>query len=344
MAAATQNPRLRFGLWVDFRNPPQWHRPYKDLYAETLELITWGESIGYDDLWLSEHHFVDDGYSPSLMPIAAAIAVKTKKIRIGTSVVLLPMYDPVRLAEDGATVDILSDGRFELGAGLGYRAGEFEGLGLKYKERAGRMNEALEIIRRLWEGETLTFHGKHFHIEGARVSPEPVQKPRPPIWVGGFAAAATKRAARYGDGFIAINEVQSACDNYVAELRALGKDRSSAHVIAGHVWLVVANDPDKTWRELAPHVLYQINLYAKWMGDSGQDFFPRMNSTEELRASGLLNVATPEQAVELIRGYASRVPIERYYTWTIPPGYPPKKMYEHLELFATKVMPHFRGR
>jgi hypothetical protein len=93
MAAATQNPRLRFGLWVDFRNPPQWRRPYKDLYAETLELITWGESIGYDDLWLSEHHFVDDGYSPSLMPLAAAIAVKTKKIRIGTSVVLLPMYD-----------------------------------------------------------------------------------------------------------------------------------------------------------------------------------------------------------------------------------------------------------
>jgi hypothetical protein len=91
-------------------------------------------------------------------------------------------------------------------------------------------------------------------------------------------------------------------------------------------------------------VLYQINLYAKWMGDSGQDFFPRMNSTEELRASGLLNVATPEQAVELIRSYASRVPIERYYTWTIPPGYPPKKMYEHLELFATKVMPHFRDR
>ena len=165
--------------------------PIKDLYAETLEMIAYGESIGYDDVWLSEHHFVEDGYSPAQMPIAAAIAVKTKKIRIGTSVVLLPMYDPVRLAEDGATVDILSDGRFELGAGLGYRAGEFEGLGLKYKERAGRMNEALEIIRRLWEGETLTFHGKHFHIEGARVSPEPVQKPRPPIWVGGFAPGAT---------------------------------------------------------------------------------------------------------------------------------------------------------
>ena len=91
-------------------------------------------------------------------------------------------------------------------------------------------------------------------------------------------------------------------------------------MIAGHVWLVVANDPDKTWHEMAPHVLYQINLYAKWMGDSGQDFFPHMNSVEELRKSGLLNVATPERAVELIRDYASRIPIERYYTWTCPPG------------------------
>src|ERR1700694_6086201 len=118
MAAATQNPRLRFGLWVDFRNPPQWRRPYKDLYAETLELITWGESIGYDDLWLSAHHFVDDGYSPSLMPIAAAIAVKTKKIRIGTSVVLLPMYDPVRLAGESGTVNTLYSGGFAVGAGL----------------------------------------------------------------------------------------------------------------------------------------------------------------------------------------------------------------------------------
>ena len=98
MATSTKNPGLRFGLWVDFRNPPQWRRPYKDLYAETLDMIAFGESVGYDDVWLSEHHFVDDGYSPAQMPIAAAVALKTKKIRIGTSVVLLPMYDPVRLA------------------------------------------------------------------------------------------------------------------------------------------------------------------------------------------------------------------------------------------------------
>ena len=108
--------KLRFGLWYDFRNPPAWKRPYDQLYSEIFDQIAWGEQNGFEDIWLSEHHFIDDGYSPSLLPIAAAIAARTKKIRIGTSVMLLPFHNPVRLAEDAATVDVISGGRFELGS------------------------------------------------------------------------------------------------------------------------------------------------------------------------------------------------------------------------------------
>ncbi|MBI3801929.1 MAG: LLM class flavin-dependent oxidoreductase, partial [Deltaproteobacteria bacterium] len=114
------NPKLSFGLWYAFRNPPQWRRSYQDIYAEIIDQIVWAEGIGYDDIWLTEHHFADDGHAPSPLPQAAAIAVKTKKIRIGTGVLLLPLYHPVRVAEDGATIDILSGGRFELGVGVGY--------------------------------------------------------------------------------------------------------------------------------------------------------------------------------------------------------------------------------
>ncbi len=148
----SENPKLRFGLWYDFRNPPAWKRPYDQLYGEIFDQIVWGEQNGFDDVWLSEHHFMDDGYSPSLMPIAAAIAARTKKIRIGTSVVLLPFHNPVRLAEDGATVDVISGGRFELGVGVGYKVEEFTGFAVSSKERGGRTNEGLEIIRRLWGG------------------------------------------------------------------------------------------------------------------------------------------------------------------------------------------------
>ena len=108
--------KISFGLWYDFRNPAQWRRTDKEVYDATVDQIAWAETIGYDDVWLTEHHFVDDGHAPSPLILAGAIAMRTKKIRIGTSVLLLPLYDPVRVAEDGATIDLLSGGRFELAA------------------------------------------------------------------------------------------------------------------------------------------------------------------------------------------------------------------------------------
>ncbi|HEV8718083.1 MAG TPA: LLM class flavin-dependent oxidoreductase [Candidatus Binatia bacterium] len=336
------NPKLSFGLWYAFRNPLQWRRSYQDIYAEIIEQIVWAEGVGYDDVWLTEHHFADDGHAPSPLPQAAAIAVKTKKIRIGTGVLLLPLYHPVRVAEDGATVDILSGGRFELGVGVGYRVEEFAGLGIPREQRGGRANEGLEIIRRLWEGETVTYKGKYFQIDNARLTPAPVQRPRPPIWVGGFAGAATKRAARLGDGYIGTGDMKAQYQAYLAELHALGKDARKPKLAGGHFWLIAANDPEKSWREIAPHVLYQINVYAEWLGKAGQHLFPHMPDEAALKASGILNIVTPETAVQMIKDYVAEVPIQRFYTWTLPPGYPVKKMNEHLELFASKVMPHFR--
>ncbi|MGH7948740.1 MAG: LLM class flavin-dependent oxidoreductase, partial [Candidatus Binataceae bacterium] len=122
--------KIRFGLWYDFRNPHQWRQEYDRLYAEILDQIAWAEELGYDDVWLSEHHFIPDGYSPALLPIAAAIAARTRIMRIATGVILLPFHNPVRLAEDAATVDVISGGRFELGVGVGYKVEEFEGFAI----------------------------------------------------------------------------------------------------------------------------------------------------------------------------------------------------------------------
>ncbi len=339
---ASTGKKLRFGLFTDFRNPLQWRRPFKDVYAEIIEQIAWAETIGYDDVWLSEHHFTDDGYGPSPIVQAAAIAVKTKKIRIGMSVLLLPLYHPVRLAEDAATVDILSGGRLELGAGLGYRPEEFAGLGFSLKDRGGRANESLEIIRRLWEGETVTFKGKHFQIENARLTPRPVQRPRPPIWVGGFSRPAVRRAARLADGFLGIGDMREVYPMYLEELRAAGKDPSQARLGGGPWWLIVSNDPEKTWREVAPHLTYQLTVYSKWLGSSGQNLFPPVHDIASLKATGIVHVVPPETAVQMVKDYIAAVPVERFYTMTLPVGFPPKQMNEHLELFATKVMPHFR--
>jgi alkanesulfonate monooxygenase SsuD/methylene tetrahydromethanopterin reductase-like flavin-dependent oxidoreductase (luciferase family) len=110
--------KIRFGLWYDFRNPKQWRQPFDRLYGEILDQIAWGENNGFDDVWLSEHHFIEDGYLPSMLPAAAAIAARTKRIRIPLGVLLMPFHNPVRLAEDIAVVDAISGGRFELGVGV----------------------------------------------------------------------------------------------------------------------------------------------------------------------------------------------------------------------------------
>ena len=336
------NPKIRFGMWYDFRNPPAWKRPYDQLYNEIIDQIVWGEENGFDDIWLSEHHFIEDGYSPALMPIAAAIASRTKKIHIGTSVVLLPFHNPVRLAEDAATVDVISGGRFELGVGVGYKVEEFESFAVSSKERGARTNEGLEIIRRLWEGETLTFEGKYYTVTKAKLTPEPIQQPRPPIWVGGFTPPALRRAAKYGDGYIGVGPLKEAYERYVTALEKVGKSTTDIRLAGGYFWLIPSEDPDKTWNEAAEHVRYQVNAYAEWSEKAGMPLFPKVPDTDALRESGLFQVVDVDTCIQMIRDYALETPLTHYYSWTLPPGLPASWIQPHLELFTSKVIPAFR--
>ena len=335
-----KKPRLRFGLWYSFRNPAAWQTDYARLYAEHLAQIAWAETIGYHDVWLTEHHFCEDGHAPSILPLAAAVAARTRTIRIGTGVLLLPLHNAVRVAEDGATIDILSNGRFELGVGVGYRPQEFTGLGVSPADRASLMDEGLEIIRRLWEGESLDFQGKHYQLEGLKLAPLPVQRPRPPLWVGGFAPAAARRAARLGDGYIGTGDMSVQAQQFKAAWQQEHGD-APARLAGGHFWLVVSREPQRSFKAIAPHVLYQIQVYNQWLGDAGQALFPAISSADELAELGILLCVSPQEAVDLIGTYAEQTGIERYYTWTIPPGYDVSRMNEHLALFAESVIPHF---
>src|SRR5271156_4182121 len=148
---------MRFGLTTDFRNPPGSGKTSATVYAETIELFTWAESLGFDAAYVFEHHFTDDDYMPSPMVAATAIAARTKRIRVGPDIAILPLYDPVRVAEDGAVLDVISNGLLDFGAGLGYREVEYTGYGLDLRKRGARANESLQIIRALWQGETVTF-------------------------------------------------------------------------------------------------------------------------------------------------------------------------------------------
>lgn len=174
-------------------------RSWEDLYSEALSLTELAEAEGLDSIWLTEHHFIDDGYMASVLPMAAAMAARTSRIEIGTGVLLAPLHNPIRLAEDAATVALLARGRFTLGMGLGWMAAEFEALGARLDQRGRSMTEILEILAQAWTGEPVTYEGTVHRVPGVGIRPVPTQAP--PMILGGNAEAAVRRAARLADGF-----------------------------------------------------------------------------------------------------------------------------------------------
>src|SRR6266571_8785035 len=168
------------------------------VYANTLDECRFAEELGFHTVWLAEHHFSVYGIAPSLPVLAAAVARETRRVRIGTAVVIAPFAHPVRIAEEWAMVDILSNGRLEFGLGRGYQPKEFRGLGISMDKTREKFDESYEIIRRAWTRERMSFDGEFFKVPEVRVLPKPVQKPHPPLWTAAVSPDTYKLAARSG--------------------------------------------------------------------------------------------------------------------------------------------------
>ncbi|MEE9284342.1 MAG: LLM class flavin-dependent oxidoreductase [Dehalococcoidia bacterium] len=335
---------MQFSVRYDLRNPLQWRRPFDEYYATFLDQVAWADEHGFARVVLSEHHFVEDGYVPSILPVAAAIAARTQRIRINLSLVLLPLKHPVQVAEDAAIVDIISGGRLELTVGGGYRRNEFEGYGIPREERASRMEEGTEIIRRCWEEEAFSFHGRHWQLKNVRMTPKPVQQPRPPLIMGGNSAAAARRAARLADAFAPVQPRWMA--DYRKELIKLGKDPGPAppeNAPSAPMFLHVARDPDVAWRRIAPHALYEMNEYGNFAEDDPNIPYQPVTDADTLRASGAYLVQTPEETVGL--GHRLKEALGPAAAMTFHPlmgGMPHQLGQESLDLVASEVMPRLR--
>jgi alkanesulfonate monooxygenase SsuD/methylene tetrahydromethanopterin reductase-like flavin-dependent oxidoreductase (luciferase family) len=331
---------LRFGYGFDMRNPSQWRRPWPDFYAETLEFIEHIEGLGFEGVWFAEHHGIDDGYMPSPIVFGAGVATRTKKVRISQGVGLAPHYHPVRLAEDLAVLDILSNGRAEFAMGIGYLGFEAEAYGWNAKQRGRISNEVIEIVRRLWQGETLDYDGEFYQLKRARCTPLPCQQGGIPMFIGGVAQPGFRRAATLGDGFIGPVEFWPA---YLDEVRAAGKDEKDARIVSmsySDMWFLVSEDPERTLDQLAPHAYYQINTYAEWQEGADWAVYSQM-SLDEFKKAGLMKVLTPDEAVAYIRSRREAAPIEAFCMQAAS-GFPLSLLAEHAELFANKVIPAFR--
>src|SRR5688572_24733002 len=203
--ACTVSPmtvRVGVGLFTG-QLPADSPRTFAQEYREMLELVRVAESAGFDSAWVSEHHGASDGYLPSLLPMLAAFAASTETILLGTGIVLAPFHDPLRLAEDAAVVDQLSGGRLLLGLGIGWREEEFRMFGVPRSERAIRTEETIEILRRAWTGRRFSFEGRAFRYDRVKVTPPPARASGIPVYLGGYADKAVRRAGRLADGYVA---------------------------------------------------------------------------------------------------------------------------------------------
>lgn len=264
---------IKFGLTFDFRNTPPSDKSFVDLYAETLDLITLADEVGIDYVWLSEHHFVDDGHCPSLLPLAAAIAARTRSIRISSYVFLLPLHDPLRVAEDVAVVDIISNGRMELGVGLGYRMEEFEGFGIERSTRRARMDEGCEVLLKAWTSENWSFEGRHHRYQNVTVQPRPVQQPHPRLWISGRNDRAARRAARFRCPLL-IAPQPYAIDPatiYGAYATALAEagDDAPHYEVAGSFNCIVTDDPSAYRARVREGARHRARLYEQWYSEAG---------------------------------------------------------------------------
>lgn len=319
---------------------------WQQVYDEMLSITEHAEAIGFDSVWTTEHHFVDDGYMPSLLPVAAAMAARTSRIQIGTGVMLAPLHHPLRLAEDAATVQLLSQGRLALGLGLGWSGVEFEAFGADRSKRGKAMTEMLEILPKAWSGEPFRHTGEIYDLPEIGVRPVPHQKI--PILIGGSAPAALRRAARLANGVFANAPVEGYLDQVrivKEELERNGRDPADFEWIHYSV-LWPCDDQASGWREASEHVWRMMWKYSD-MEASARRSLPAPTpppfdpSQEPALLERALLVDTPERIVEHLLDIRERSGVAtRFVARSFFPSLALDAQMTLMDRLATEVAPH----
>jgi alkanesulfonate monooxygenase SsuD/methylene tetrahydromethanopterin reductase-like flavin-dependent oxidoreductase (luciferase family) len=324
-----------FGLWYDFRNPPQWAQPTGALYRDTLDQIVWAEQLGFGSAWLSEHHFAPDDYACSPLVTAAAIGARTTTMRIGTNIVVAALHNPIRLAEDANTLSLLTDGRFDLGVGLGYNEREFTSFGRVRKQRPSLLEDAIAIIRTAWSGSDAGYEGKRLSMPPVKVTPMAEKAPKLPI--GAVAKAGLERAARLGDGVITLSNGDIPI--YLDALTENGKSLEDGNVYASQ-WVVVAEDPEAEWDRIGEHVLYQVNKYIEWGSFEGSGVPDHFDTPQGLLDFGIYQLWDGAKAVDQLVALARQYPqIRDFHFWAQFPGETVESGSGRVQYIADKVIP-----
>ena len=341
--------RIGLGLFTG-QIPPGSERTFAQEYRDVVELARLAETLGFDSVWVSEHHGSSDGYLPSLLPLLAGLATATDRVQLGTGVILTPFHHPLRLAEDAAVVDQLSGGRLILGLGLGWREEEFRMFDVPPGERVRRTVETVDILRKAWTGDRFSHDGRAFQLDDVRVTPRPAQEPGPPIYLGGMVEKSIKRAGRLGDGYIRSRGNLESTRQALAWAEEGAGEGGKPPAELGFAFLqnaFVWGDGD-AWEVVRDGAAHQLGVYEGWRSGTDTPEHPELKvmPPDEETLRKLTPAGDPHEVIRALRplvdAFASRsefhLVVRLHY-----PGMDRETAARSIELFGAEVIPALKG-
>lgn len=317
-------------------------------YQEFLEEVLLGEELGFDSVWLEEHHGTKNHYWPSPLIGLAGISTLTERITFGTDVMVMPFYHPVRVAEDTTLLDIMSKGRFILGSAIGYKPDEFDLYQVPLEKRGARFEEAIRLIKLLWTQEEVNFEGNYYQVKGLKIEPRPVSDPRPPIWLGGWGDLSLDRAATLGDAWIPgptanLNKLLRSQSIYHEKLRAIGVAPTSKPTPLTREVVIAENDEKA--REVAERYLL-INYRDEYGGGDwkhpligGEDTTP-VDQFDAISRDRFL-VGSPKTIIQELQKFTDVFGVDHLICRLFFPGISHDFIMHELRLLAREVIPAF---
>jgi probable F420-dependent oxidoreductase len=313
-------------------------------YRDALEEVVRGEELGFDSVWMEEHHAVVNHYWPSPLPVLAGFASRTSKVVLGTDILVAPFYHPVRLAEDVAMLDVISNGRFVLGLAIGYKPDEFALYGAELEKRGARFEEQLAIMKGLWTQESVAFKGTYYTVEG-KLEPKPVTKPHPPVWIGGWGDITLHRAATLGDNWVPgptadLGRLLTGKKQFLANREAAGRAAPPAE------WPltrdVIIADTDARARELAErHIM--VSYRKEYAGGWKHPFIDASIATDlDALMKNRFLIGGPDQVIKALTPFVKEYGMTHLICRLFFPGMPHAHIMRELELLAREVMPAVR--
>jgi len=336
---------MKLGIYLNSQHPAS-DDPARR-FAETLEQVRLVRSLGFDSIWAGEHHITPGFHFFPQLPLLQRVAAEAESLWIGTNVTLLPLHNPVELAEVGAFLDLISGGKFLFGVGLGYRPEEYEIFGVPMAERVSRLTEAIEIIRRLWSEDRVTHRGRHWQFSDATIAPRPMQVPPPPIIVGAQVEAAITRAARIGDGWLVVPI--PTLDQLAAQMSLYSSARSAAQLPPSpHICRLFevgcAPDDDAAFHRIAPYLMEKYKSYFSW-GLEGLTLDPNATPEQQFRglATNRFAVGAPSKVIDMLvsQHRAGITHLAMRVSW---PGMGQDDVLAGIDLLGRQVVPEVRRR